>query len=267
MTDDDGQADRNGQYNLALVPHRYHGELISQRARDGYINATAMCRAANKLWGHYWESGPNKAFGSALASDIGIPISELIQSIRGGDARAQGTWVHPQVAIHLAQCLSPDFAVRVSQWVFEWMSGKVPTARPAELPFHIRRYIANQSQVPIAHFSILTELTLCLIVPMEALGYRLPESLWPDISSGKMFAKFLRDEHGIDTDKLPTYLHVFEDGRQPVRAKAYPDELLHHFRAHFRNVWLPERAAEYFSSRDPKALEYLPRLLPARRAA
>lgn len=82
---DDNGADSNGQYNLALVPHRYHGSVISQRAKDGYINATAMCRAQGKLWGHYNESGPNKAFITALASDIGIPISELIQSVKGGD--------------------------------------------------------------------------------------------------------------------------------------------------------------------------------------
>lgn len=260
------ETDSNGQYHLALVPHRYHGSVISQRAKDGYINATAMCRAAERSWADYQRLQQTQRFFTALASDMGIPMSELVQSIRGGDWRLQGTWVHPQVAIHLAQWLSADFAVRVTQWVFEWMSGKVPATRPAELPFHIRRYIANHTNVPVGHFSILTELTLCLIAPMEALGYRLPETLWPDISSGKMFARFLRDEHGLDTDKLPTYLHVFEDGRQPVRAKAYPDELLHHFRAHFRNVWLPERAAEYFSARDPVALQYLPRLLPKRAA-
>jgi hypothetical protein len=146
------------------------------------------------------------------------------------------------------------------------MSGKGVPAKPAELPYHLRRYLANQGNVPAGHFSILTELTLCLIAPMEAMGYRLPEKLWPDISSGKMFAKFLRDEHGVDTDHLPVYLHIFEDQRQPVQAKAYPETLLPHFRAHFREVWLPERAADYFAQRDVNALQYLPRLLPKRAA-
>jgi len=27
-------------------------------------------------------------------------------------------------------------------------------------------------------------------------------------------------------------------------------------------IWLPERAEIYFSDKDPKALEYLPKLLP-----
>ena len=46
-----------------------------------------------------------------LSSDIGIPMSGLIQIICGGQPHLQGAWVHPQVAINLAQWLSPKFAV------------------------------------------------------------------------------------------------------------------------------------------------------------
>jgi len=31
-----------------------------------------------------------------------------------------GTWVHPRVAIHVAQWISPQFAVKVTEWVEEW---------------------------------------------------------------------------------------------------------------------------------------------------
>jgi hypothetical protein len=253
-----------GQYQLTLVPHTYQGSLIQQRAADGYINATAMCRAAGREWSSYNRSAG--AFIAALEGSLQIRRDLLVQTIITGLNDERGTWVHPQVAINLAQWLSPDFAVKVSQWVVDWMSGKGVPARPAELPFHLRRYLANQGNVPIGHFSILTELTLCLIAPMEALGYRLPEKLWPDISSGKMFARFLREQHGVDTNQMPTYLHVFEDQRQPVMAKAYPEHLLPNFRAHFRDVWLPQRAADYFAERDVAALAYLPKLL-TRRAA
>src|SRR5262245_38113209 len=83
----------------------------------------------------------------------------------------QGTCVHPHVAIHLAQCLSPRFAVRVSQWVYDWMTRRA--GRKAELPFHLRRYMANINNVPVGHFSALTEMTLTLIAPLDALGYAL----------------------------------------------------------------------------------------------
>ena len=246
------------QYELALIPHKVRGEIISQRAKDGYINATAMCKAANRHWGHYRENAATKSFLKELSAVIGIPITGLIESIQGGRPALQGTWVHPQVAIHLAQWLSPRFAVMVSQWVYDWMSGR----SPGVMPYHLRRYVVNNLNVPVGHFSILTELTQTLIGPMEAMGYTLPEHMWPDISEGRMFCQNLRDEHGVDTESLPTYIHVFEDGRAPVRAKAYPEDLLPAFRRHFRGEWLPKKAAEYFGKHDPRALEFLPRLLP-----
>jgi hypothetical protein len=250
------------QYELALIPHKVGGEIISQRARDGYINATAMCKAAGREWSSYRKSQATGAFLDALAAALRIRRTDLIQSIVGGPPALQGTWVHPQVAINLAQRLSPEFAVRVSEWVFDWMSGRAPNIiRP--MAFHLRRYIANHLNVPLGHFSILTELTQLLIAPMEAQGYTLPEHLWPDISHGKMFCGYLRKAHDIDTGTLPTYMHFFEDGRPPVRAKAYPEELLPPFRKHFREVWLPEKAPDYFAARDPRALQFLPRLLPA----
>ena len=172
--------------------------------------------------------------------------------------------MHPQVAINLAQWVSPEFAVKVAGWVFEWMTGNMPNIiRP--MPFHLRRYVANYLNVPAGHFSVLTELTQLLVAPLEAHGYTLPEHLWPDISNGQMFCGYLRKSHGIDTDSLPAYMHKNEDKRPPVPAKAYPDELLAPFRKHFREVWFPEKAHKYFAKRDPRALQFLPRLLPAPR--
>ena len=86
-------------------------EIIPQRIFDGYLNATKMCRSQSKQIGHYLENKNTKAYLLELSSDIGIPISELVQSVKGGDPSLQGTWVHPQVGIHLGQWLSPKFAV------------------------------------------------------------------------------------------------------------------------------------------------------------
>ncbi len=248
------------QLTLDLIPHETRGFIIHQRPKDGYINATAMCRAASRPWSRYWELPASKEFAEALSAALGIPRAELIQSLVGGQPHLQGTWVHPRIAIHLAQWLSPEFAVQVSGWVFDWMSGKTPAQARPELPYHLRRYIANQSAVPVGHFSILAEMITLLIGPMEAMGYTLPENMLPDISMGRMFCKWLREAHGLDTDSLPTYWHAYEDGRR-IQAKAYPEELLHHFRRHFRDEWFPRHAAEYFRKRDSEALEYLPRLL------
>ncbi|RFC67798.1 KilA-N domain-containing protein [Mesorhizobium denitrificans] len=253
------------QQHFDLIPHQAQGTVIYQRPDDGYINATAMCLAVNKRFHDYSRLNTTDDFVSALSAETGIPVSDLIVSIKGGDPRLQGTWVHPQVAIHLAQWCSAHFAVKVSQWVYDWMSGK-GAPKNAEMPYHLRRYVANQSNVPVGHFSILTELTMALIAPMEAMGYTLPERMVPDISHGRMFCKWLREKHGIDTDALPTYWHTYEDGRR-VQAKAYPESLLADWRKHFREEWLPLRATDYFKGRDSEALQFLPRLLPAPKAA
>ena len=251
------------QYAMKLIEHEVQGNQIPQRASDGYINATAMCQAAGKAWFEYYRLKTTGPFLAVLSAETGIPVSDLTQSLKGGDVRLQGTWVHPQVAVNLAHWLSPHFAVQVSKWVYEWMSGQ---SAHAGYSYHLRRYTDNIQSLPYGHWSVLQEMMIVLIGPMEARGYILPENMVPDISQGRMFCKFLREVHGVDTDSLPKYSHRFEDGRI-VAANAYPNSLLPSFRAHFFEVWMPLKAAEYFVSRDPVALEYLPFLLPKPRAA
>lgn len=248
------------QYELDLISRRVDGKLIEQRRIDGYINATAMCRAAGKLFADYGRLKTTDAFLQELATVMGIPITEIIQSVRGGGPSIQGTWVHPKVAIHLAQWLSPHFAVQVSEWVYDWMTGRGSPASH-RMPYHLRRYVKNRVRVPDGHFSMLTEMTQLVIAPLEDAGYVLPERLLPDISSGKMFSQILRDELGIDTSVMPYYDHYYEDGRV-VRARAYPEEYLPAFRKFMRDVWLPKKAHQYFRERDLNAVKFLPAILP-----
>ena len=246
-----------------FIQHEIQGEIIEQRPVDGYIDATAMCKRAGKLFGHYRENATTKSFLEELSSDIGIPIPELIQTVRGfSDPKSQGTWVHPQVAINLAQWLSPKFAVQVNKWVIEWISGRVS----GNMPSHVRRYVANMSRIPSDHFSMLNELIFSLVAPLEQQGYTLPDRMMPDISTGKLFSNFLR-RHNINVDAFPTYLHEFTDesGRRDVSARLYPNKYLGAFRDFFNNEWLPRQALGYFKKKDPKALPFLikARLLPA----
>ena len=246
----------NFQIALPLVRYELEQEVIHQRVRDGYVNATAMCRAAGKSWTDYNRLSATQAFLSALSNDMGIPASELVQSVRGGEPTIQGTWVHPQAAINLAQWLSPQFAVKVTKWIMDWMSGKVPGGN---LPYHLRRYMANMTSVPNGHFSMLNEMTIGLIAPLEHLGYIMPDRMIPDISQGRMFSKWLRD-NGYDPDGMPSYQHAYEDGRV-VNARAYPIRVLPAFRRHFTEVWMAQHAIPYFGKRDPAALPHLERLL------
>lgn len=242
---------------ISLIPHMCENSLVMQRAHDGYINATAMCQATGKQFHDYFRIGPTQAFLSELESETGIPVSELVISIKGGDVSQQGTWVHPQVAINLGQWCSAKFAVAVSRWVMEWTTGQV---KIPGLPYHVSRYLANRSEVPPTHFSMLNEMLFALIAPLEEAGYTMPDHMIPDISMGRMFCAWLRKEKGIDTDVFPVYPHTYANGKQ-VMAKLYPNELLADVRLYFRDKWMPERAMEYFKERDPAALPHLPKLL------
>lgn len=245
-----------------LIEHPVRGgEVVHQRPQDGYINATELCSRAGKLFGNYRQLDQTQAFLEALELDIGIPISNLVQVIRGrGDKVEQGTWVHPQVAINLGQWLSPTFAVQVSKWVFDWMSGKTNPY----MPVHVQRYLKNRAKIPPTHFSMLNEIYLGLLAPLEDYGIIPPERMMPDISTGRMFSRFLR-EKGITPEQFPTYEHEFTDSRPTVYARLYPIEYLGEFRQYFLDVWLPERAEDYFASRFPDAVPYLPaiRQLPS----
>jgi hypothetical protein len=78
---------------------------------DGMINATALCTAGNKLIADYLRLSNTKAYLEAVELDMGIPISRLLESNIGGH---NGTWVHRKIGYHLAQWISPQFAVKVS---------------------------------------------------------------------------------------------------------------------------------------------------------
>jgi hypothetical protein len=245
------------QLSLTLIPHKVAESVVDQRSADGYINATAMCKAGDKLIADYGRLGTTQAFLTELSADMGIPITGLVQTVRGGEPGLQGTWVHPQVAIHLAQWVSPKFAVQVSKWVFDWMSGK---GQATKLPFHLERHMINLHKIPRGYFSALQEMTNFMVGPMEVNGYRLREDLMPDISQAKMLCKYLREIMEIDTKTLPKYTHKFPDGRE-VEANLYPDIYLATFRRLMSEKWMPEHAPIYFKQRDPAALAALDKVL------
>jgi hypothetical protein len=244
------------QQQLDLIPHNVNGSLIAQRSSDGFINATELCHAAGKRWYNYVRNESTGHFLRALEAKTQIRVSELIQEVRT-PLGTTSTWVHPKVAVHLAQWLSAEFAVKVTEWVYDWISGKgAPTPRP-QLPVHLARYLANDSAVPPGYFSALQETGTSLFGPLHLAGFDVPPGWVPDISVGLKWCAFLRDKHGYDTKTLPTYKHDYMDGRPIIDANLYPDSLLPEFRRWFRENWLPENGKKYFKSKDPASLSFL----------
>ena len=65
------------QLQNGIVDRLADNDVISQRLTDGYINATAMCRAAGKRINDYGRLSTTQAFLKELSSEAGIPVSEL----------------------------------------------------------------------------------------------------------------------------------------------------------------------------------------------
>jgi len=118
--------------------------IIVSRTEDNYINATQLCQAGNKKFNDWSRLQTTKELIKVLENDIKnekinkdlntgipvldfvtcsneaqsetvIPVSQLVDIKIGGDH--SGTWVHPDLAIQLAQWISPKFALQVSKWI------------------------------------------------------------------------------------------------------------------------------------------------------
>ncbi len=102
------------------------GYQIENRESDGYINVTHLCKAGGKQFNDWKRLNKTFDFLSVLSTSTGNPVDLLIQIEMTGINENRGTWVHPQVAINIAQWISPQFDVKVSSWVYEiMMTGKI----------------------------------------------------------------------------------------------------------------------------------------------
>ncbi len=92
--------------------------IVISRSEDNYINATQLCQAGGKQFAHWYSLESTKMLINEAVSDIGIPISQLIDIKKGNSNEfQQGSWIHPDLAIQLAQWISPQFALQVSKWI------------------------------------------------------------------------------------------------------------------------------------------------------
>jgi len=101
--------------------HILHIEDIAivSRTTDGYINATQLCQAGNKQFHTYYRRQKTKEFLQELSIILKCERKSLIIYKQGGNID-RATWVHPQVAINIAQWISIQFDVQVSKWIYSW---------------------------------------------------------------------------------------------------------------------------------------------------
>ena len=96
---------------------------------DGYIYATGLCKAVGKKMYHWNRLKETQTLKNNLDTDIHIRASakSSIEIYKGGNNKySQGTWIHPDLGLNLAQWCSPNFSAQVSKWLRELIfTGKV----------------------------------------------------------------------------------------------------------------------------------------------
>ncbi len=138
-------------------------------------------------------------------------------------------------------------------------------------PAFIRRYNHNWDRIDVGHFSVLSELVIRLWGRLEQVGCRMKDQsatgieLRPDVSVGLGFPKWLKKHHPAVSVSAhyKEYLHWTPQGDFPARQ--YSNDVWPYFIEYVDTIWIPECGPQYFKTRDPKALTYLPKLLPTPR--
>lgn len=243
------------QYNLALIEHKVDDKFIYQRSQDGYVNATAMCQAANKNVEIYFSEERTSNFLEQLSSVMNISKSILVQEILTGDSSLDGIWVHPRVAINLAQWCSPAFDVQVSSFIHDWMQGNNPAQKLIQhWQFYLARTSILHNSVPEGYFSVFHE-AAPMIVAMIQSGVVVDSSTVPDISIGMHWSKYWK-AYCVNNHSSPIeYNHYYPDifpqaASNPQKANAYPDSALSDFRRWMRDTYLPQNFPRYVSRKQ-----------------
>ena len=105
--------------NTSIQTLSFQNFPVSFRA-DGYLNATEIAEHFGKRINNYLRNERTQEYISALIEFLNIPETrnratvenQLVITQKGGnDKSAQGTWLHPKLAIDFARWLNPKFAV------------------------------------------------------------------------------------------------------------------------------------------------------------
>jgi hypothetical protein len=90
--------------------------------KNGYVNATKLCKEKGKRFDHWLENKSSKELVSEVKkSSPGIPGDAIIKITGGNILEVRGTYVHPDLVPHIASWISPVFALKVSKIVNEYI--------------------------------------------------------------------------------------------------------------------------------------------------
>jgi len=137
-----------------------NGTIVNARPTDGYVNATELCKAGGKQFRDWHRSKTTKELVTFLEQET---KHDVIVSKKGNSNDfTQGSWIHPDLSIQLAQWISPVFAIKVNRWVKEFVlpetvasSKKKNERQLKELQALVHKERSEKEQIVKKHSSLL----------------------------------------------------------------------------------------------------------------
>ena len=166
----------------------------NRRSGDDFINATQWCKQFGKRWAKFEESTETKAFIRACCEKKQVPKRDLVQSVKGS-----GTFIHPLVAIKLAEWLSPDFEVFVKETFKSFIES------PEDFAANILINSHNKEKVERAKQRVLVSGTNKQTMELASITGTPYAQVHNDRYRGlyRMDAKQLRTDGGLDKTETP----------------------------------------------------------------
>jgi hypothetical protein len=129
-TNDSNSNDDTNSNNIKLLS--LNNIIINSRIEDHYINANQLCKAGDKLFNDWYTLDTTKELIKVLETEMKssnesssenlilidiTDITDITESNSIINSFTQDIWIHPDLAIQLAQWISPIFALKISTWV------------------------------------------------------------------------------------------------------------------------------------------------------
>ena len=145
------------------------GMNVICRVSDGYINATQLCKAGDRKYSTWKRSKVADIFINILSTSLNISKDELIKSSRVGLNETRCTWVHPRVALNIAQWISPKFDVLVGNWIDSLKQTINTQSTYIDYLLHRLESIEHQSELhsQITQLNKELEDTRCKLIELE----------------------------------------------------------------------------------------------------
>lgn len=252
------------QYHLQVFrTEDRHDFRIIDRGGEPWFVLVDVCRALEI-------ANPSDA-ATRLDEDEKAALGITEVSSNGVEQRREVTAINESGLYSLILTSRKPAAKRFKKWV---TSEVLPTIRKTGTyslgrgtPAFIKRFNENWDRVDAGHFSILNETVARIYGRFEMAGHVIADKA-PDGKENRMdgavgrrFSDWLKANHPDQKDNFSHYMHKTPQWEGLVRQ--YPNPMLPLFIEFVEGVWLPKYAQAYISPRDPAALPFLDKIIPA----